>query len=183
MYERLYPRLCRSAARLIGADAAHDAVQEGLLTVLKKWPTLAPEQRTDAWVRKVVRDSVLDEFRRQERHVEYTEELEEQGVVPVSPAYDTDGRDDVAMMVDDIIAAMPPQRRAICILVYEEGLTIREAAESLNIAYETARTHMKLAHVWLRKHMPQALKGFQLGRGPRALPCGDDAAETEKSRD
>ena len=176
VYERNFPRLCRSAARLIGADAAGDAVQDGLLEVMRKWPELSPEERTDAYVRRSVRFRVLDEFRRQQRHVEYTRDLEEQGAVPVLPPHDADGKDDVAMIVDEVIAAMPPQRRAVCLLVYEDGLTIREAAAALGIGFETARTHMKLAHVWLRKHMPEALEGFQLGAGPRQLPRGDSEA-------
>ena len=185
VYERLYPRLCRSAARLIGADAASDAVEEGLLRVLEKWPTLAPEQRSDAFVRNVVRAFVIDEFRRQERHVEYTDELEEQGAVPVMPSPDDDGKSAVALIVDEIIAKMPPQRRAMCLLVYEEGLTIREAAAALDIGFETGRTHIKLAHIWLRKHMPHSVHGYQLGRGSRHL-LPDSAAgvgEEEASND
>ena len=185
IYERLYPRLCRSAARLIGADAASDAVQEGLLRVLTKWPTLAPEQRSDAFVRSVVRAFVIDELRRQERHVEYTDDLEEQGAVPVLPSPDNDGKSAIALIVDELIAKMPPQRRAMCLLVYEEGLTIREAAAALDIAFETARTHMKLAHAWLRNHMPTAPHGYQLGAGRRQLPRGDSAGvlEAEVSND
>jgi len=181
VYERLFPRLCRSHARLLGGDVAHDVVQEALLEAWRKWPTLKPEERTDAYATHIVMRRVGDVLRRDERFqfVEYTRDLEEQGAVPVSRAHDADGTDDVAMIVDEVLSRMPAQRRAMCLLVYEHGLTIREAAAGLGIAYETARTHMKLAHIWLRKHMPVALHGYRLGRGPRELPPGDERGPAE----
>ena len=173
IYERLFPRLCRSHARLLGTDAARDAVQNGLLEAKNKWPTLAPEERTDAYIRHIVMRRVTDEMRRQDRLVEYTTDMEEHGAVPVAPSHADDGMDEVAMIVDEVIARMPPQRRAMIILVYEHDLTIRDAAAALGIAYETGRTHFKLAQVWLRKHLPVALQGYQLGRGgSRELAAG-----------
>lgn len=172
IYERLYPRMFRGAARVLDGDAAEEAVQEGLCRAFENWPTLAPEQRTDAYIRTAVWSRVINELNRQGRHVEYTEELEEQGAVPVLRAHDSDGKDDVAMIVDETIAAMPPQRRAVYVLVHEEGLTIREAGETLGIGYESARTHIKLANAWLAKQLPKALHGYRLGRGPRELPPG-----------
>jgi RNA polymerase sigma factor (sigma-70 family) len=168
VYERLFPRACRSAARLIGKEAAYDAVQDGMLEVLKKWPTLAPEERTDAFVLRSIRFRVIDEFRRQSKLVEYTAELEDSGAVPVLPAPETPSH--LAVIVDQLISAMPPQRRAMCVLVYEDGLTIPQAATELGIAVETARRHMKLAHIWLREHMPPVQQGFRLGPGTRQLP-------------
>jgi RNA polymerase sigma factor (sigma-70 family) len=173
VYERLFPRACRSATRLIGKEAAHDAVQDAMLEVMKVWPNLAPEERTDAFVLRSIRFRVIDELRRQRKLVEYTEELEDSGAVPVLPAPETPN--DLAVVVDHLLSIMPAQRRTICILVYEDGLTIREAADVMGIAFETARTHMKLAHVWLRKHMPP-IKGYQLGAGVRRL-----ASTTEDS--
>lgn len=183
IYERLYPRLCRSAARLVGSGAAHDAVTDGLLEVRAKWSQLAPEERTDAFVRRAVRFRVIDEYRRQQKLVEFTLELEESGAVPVLPA--PEAPSDLAVTVDRLIAAMPPQRRAVCILVYEDGLKLREVAEELGIAFETARTHLKLAHAFLRKHMPPDLLGFRLGSGegpPRLRPgTGSRQGELEQS--
>lgn len=172
IYERLYPRFLRAAERVLDADAAEEAVQDGLFRAFERWPTLAPENRTDAYIRTAVWSRVVNECIRQQRHVEYTLELEEQEAVPVLRPHDADGGDDVAMIVDETIAAMPPQRRAVYVLFHEEGLTIREAAEALGIGYETARTHMKLANVWLKKHMPKALQGYQLGRSHRELTAG-----------
>ena len=179
IYERLFPRLCRSHARLLGTDAARDAVQNGLLEAKNKWPTLAPEERTDAYIRHIVMRRVTDEMRRQDRLVEYTSDLEEHGAVPVAPSHADDGKDDVAMIVDEVIARMPRQRRAMIILVYEHDLTIRDAAAALGIAYETGRTHFKLAQVWLKEHLPPALRGYRLGRGSRPLLPGDADGSSE----
>ena len=182
VYERLYPRLCRSAARLVGTAAAHDAVTDGMLEVREKWSQLAPEERTDAFARRAVRFRVIDEYRRQQKLVEFTLELEESGAVPVLPAPEVPS--DLAVTVDRLIAAMPPQRRAVCILVYEDGLKLREVAEELGIAFETARTHLKLAHAFLRKHLPPALHGYQLGSGagPLQLRSGADSRQGERDQ-
>lgn len=179
VYERLYPRLCRSAARLIGSSAAHDAVQDGMFEVLKAWPKMSPEERTDAFVRRAVRFRVIDEFRRQQKLVEFTSELEESGAVPVLPGPEIPS--DLAVTVDRVIAAMPPQCRAVCILMYEDGLKIREIAEELGIAFETARTHVKRAHAFLRKHMPSDVHRYWLGSGavPPQLRPGTDSGQGE----
>ena len=106
--------------------------------------------------------------------------------MPVAPSHADDGKDDVALIVDEVIARMPRQRRAMVILVYEHDLAIRDAAAALGIAYETGRTHFKLAHVWLRKHLPVALQGYQLGRGgSRELAAGaaEGAREEEVSNE
>ena len=180
IYERLYPRFFRSAARLLDADAAEEAVQDGLFRAYQRWPALAPEQRSDAYIRAAVWSRVVNELNRQGRHVEYTEELEDEGAVPVQGPHDNDGKDDVAMIVDETIAAMPAQRRAVYVLVREEGLKIREAAETLGIGYESARTHLKIANAWLDERMPKALHGYQLGRGPRELTPGAASRSPEE---
>jgi RNA polymerase sigma factor (sigma-70 family) len=119
-----------------------------------------------------VRNRVLDEYRKQERRVEYTGELEEEGAVPVALPPEAHDADDDAMTVERIIAAMSPQRRAVCTLVHEEGLTLREAAEQLGITYATARRHMKLAMIWIRGHMPPDVVKRLLGRTTLRLPRG-----------
>jgi len=168
MYARMYPRLTDIAERTLGYDAACDAVQEAMVELWERWDTLDIDQRSDAFVARAVRFRVIDQLRRDHRHVTLTEELEWTGVIPPIEAKDA-AEVDVVERVDRIIAAMPLRCREVYVLVYEQGLTVRDAAAALGIAFETARTHVKRAHQFLYESLTRNVRNVSSGDALKLL--------------
>ena len=61
---------------------------------------------------------------------------------------------DTAAAICASVAALPPQRRAVCTLRWVHGLSYSEIATKLHIAPRTVERHLALAYKALRTHLP-----------------------------
>jgi RNA polymerase sigma-70 factor (sigma-E family) len=119
---------------------AEDTVQSGLTKLYLAWPRLAGTGAVDAYVRRIITRTLIDEgrlvrFRR--------ERLSDR--LPETPA-----RDDASVAVDDRLSIMralsqvPPRQRAVVVLRYWEDQSLEQVAELLgcsvgNVKSQAAR--------------------------------------------
>jgi RNA polymerase sigma-70 factor (ECF subfamily) len=173
-YQRLHGRVLDHAERFLEKDDARDAVGDAMLSLWHRWPTLSPEkQQSERYVFGVVHYCVYKKMRENDQLVsldEAEEELDQQAIAAV-PEYSE--RESAADVLDAALAAMPPRRREVFLLVREHAFTYREAAETLGLSESTINTHMHLAADDLRTAFTRA--GFRIpspqpGRLP--LPKG-----------
>lgn len=144
-------RLARldAAARLILRDPelARDAVQEALIRTWRDLPGLRDPDRFDAWLHRLIINACLDLVRRRKRRVIEVE----------LTALDTPDRADVAggvaerQLLDDALARLDPNHRAVVALHYLLGMPLPQVAATLAIPLGTAKSRLHYALAAMRR--------------------------------
>jgi RNA polymerase sigma-70 factor (ECF subfamily) len=134
-------RLCGS----IALDAGPDAAQETMIQVMRDLKGLRDPTALRSWVRRIAtREAIRHaERRRRETLSDLLEQTEGRGEDPGL-------RRDVAR----VLAALPPDQRAILVLRDLEGLSEDEAARLLDVARGTIKSRLHRAREAFRKRWP-----------------------------
>jgi RNA polymerase sigma-70 factor (sigma-E family) len=132
------PRLRRLAYSLCGDwHAADDVVQTALAKLYVAWPRVSRASDQDAYVRRTVARTTIDESRRPWRR-------ERSGLDGVDPA----GTDSAVLERQDLVAALqklPEMQRKTVVLRHWLGLSVTETAHDLGIAEGTVKSHTSRA--------------------------------------
>lgn len=148
----LLPRVRNLVRYFVRGDAeVDDLAQEGLVIILRGLPSYRGEGSVTAWADRIVVRTVFAHLRRaraSERcHVEYTPDL-----VPVPPGESAHGflaRRRAVRALDDL----PSEQRAVLVMHHVLGMSVREIAEELSVAFETVRSRLRLGMARLRGAM------------------------------
>lgn len=138
-------QLHRTAYLLCGdAHRAEDIVQNALAKLYVAWPRASRADSVDAYVRRVVVNSHLDETRRPWRH--------ERPVVDDR----LDGPRETGASVEDsdalwtALRGLPPGQRRVVVLRHYWGLSVEETAADLGISPGTVKSQTSEALARLR---------------------------------
>lgn len=134
-------------ARLIlrDVDRAEDAVQEALVRCWRDLPTLRDPDRFDAWLNRLLLNSVADEARRGRRYAASVAVLRLEPIQPDGAEALAD-RDALARVFDRLSV----NHRTIVVLHHYIGLTVDEAASTIGIPVGTAKSRLHYATESLR---------------------------------
>lgn len=142
----LVPRLRRFAYGLTGSrDDADDLVQSALVRALERLDQYQPGTRLDSWMFRIVQNQWLDGKRRQKVRgpVINPDDQPDQTDHGLGAAAPMDRMTLAAVRRE--VAALPADQRAVLILVAVEGLSYREAAETLAIPVGTVMSRLSRA--------------------------------------
>ena len=147
----LLPRLRRFARGLAGSlDAADDLVQAACERALANRAQWQKGTRLDSWMYRIVQNLWIDQIRTKGRWREADEET-----LATLPANDmvraVEARIELAA-VRSAIDALPPDQRAVLMLVTVEGQSYRDAAEILEIPIGTVMSRLARARLALVEH-------------------------------
>ncbi len=159
-YRRLHGSLLDHAGHFASPDDARDAVANAWVSLLLRWPTLSQEQRSDKYIFGVVTNCIRKQKRAEKRRVSLDDAEPELDRRAASSFADASDRELKAEILDEVLAAMPPRRREVLLLVKEEGISYPAAAEVLGLSLGTVRTHIRLGYDDLRAAFTRA--GFQI---------------------
>ncbi len=142
------PRLRRLAYSLCGDwHAADDVVQTALAKLYVAWPRVQRASDPDAYVRRTIARTAIDESRRPWRR-------ERSGLDGLDRER---GSADVAAR-DDLVAALqrlPEMQRKTVVLRHWLGLSVTETAHDLGIAEGTVKSHTSRALAALHELMTE----------------------------
>ena len=137
--EAIKPRLFRTAVVYLNSEsAAEEALDEALYKGLSTCRKLRQAEYFETWLTRILLNACADERRRKKRLLDI-DELPETAV----EAFD-------ALPLREAVARLPKDLKAIVILRYFSGYTLREAAEILDIPQGTAATRQRRALALLR---------------------------------
>ena len=148
--ERALPRLWRYALVLSRSrDVADDLVQATCVRALERAEQFLPGTRVDRWLFAILRSIWLNEIRARKTR-------EGAGTVDAGDALFGDGAAEIetnilAGQVLKAIGHLPEAQRETVLIVYAEGYSYAEAAESLNIPIGTVMSRLAAARVALAK--------------------------------
>jgi RNA polymerase sigma-70 factor (sigma-E family) len=141
------PRLRRLAYSLCGDwHAADDVVQTALAKLYVVWPRVSRASDQDAYVRRTVARTTIDESRRPWRR-------ERSGLEGHDRSYD-----DERPIRDDLVSALqrlPEMQRKAVVLRHWLGLSVAETASDLGIAEGTVKSHTSRALAALHELMSE----------------------------
>ena len=134
-------------ARLIlrDVDRAEDAVQEALVKCWRDLPGLRDPDRFDAWLNRLLLNSVTDEARRRGRFAASISILRVEPAEQDSASALAD-RDELARVFDRLSL----EHRTIVVLHHYLGFTLEEAASTIGIPVGTAKSRLHYATDALR---------------------------------
>jgi RNA polymerase sigma-70 factor (ECF subfamily) len=144
------------------ADRADDAVQQALVAMWRDLPSLRDASRFDAWTYRLVARASLQDLRQRRRA----------NVVPLSPNADSSGTYDMAAavamrdQVDQALAALTPNHRAVVVLRHLAGLPIDEIGEVLGIPKGTVASRLHHATNAMRSAIEAGDRAPAIGGQP-----------------
>jgi RNA polymerase sigma factor (sigma-70 family) len=153
---------------LVGRLALDDAQALGQLLDRYWGPTLRPQASPRAYLYRVLRNLIIDEYRRRRLRDRFAQLVGGSEVSDAPSPVAVLEADELAGAAQRAIAALPERRRDVFVLAHLHGLSYKEVAETLGITPRTVANHMSLALAQLR----DALRGYtgERGVGTRVLP-------------
>jgi RNA polymerase sigma-70 factor, ECF subfamily len=134
-------------ARLIlrDTDRAEDAVQEALVRCWRDLRTLRDPDRFDAWLNRLLLNSISEEAR---RHRRYSANL-------VALAAEPPQKDDTGLVADRdelarVFGRLSIEHRTVVVLHHYLGFTVEDAAAAIGIPVGTAKSRLHYATDALR---------------------------------
>lgn len=132
-----------AAARGICIDTqiAEDVLQEALTDVWKRWEKIKDHENLEAYVTRVMISKHSDMRRQWNRKSQESQvELDQ----AASLTYIGEDSDSVlaSMMIQQALKALTPMQRAVMLLHYEYGYTLRDIAVVLKIPSGTVASHL-----------------------------------------
>lgn len=123
---------------------ADDLVQNALVKLYVAWPRVVRNGTEDAYVRRILVNTAIDESRRPWRREQSSDALpEEANPEPVS-------REDRSELVA-ALQPLPGQQRAVVLLRHWLGLSTTETAAELGISEGTVKSHASRGLAALRR--------------------------------
>jgi RNA polymerase sigma-70 factor (sigma-E family) len=137
----------RRTAFLLCGDwhTADDLVSTTLMKLLRHWRRVSTMEHPDAYVRRVLLRTWLDDRRRPWRRESPMR------VLPDQATTGTDSTDRMAVL--SYLAGLPPRRRAVLVLRYFCDLSVQETAAVLNCSEGNVKSQTSRALDTLRARM------------------------------
>ena len=146
-FERLIephlPRLYRLAAAMVGPEEARDVTQDTLVSAWKELHRLERPDRLEPWLRSILMNRARNELRTRRRHPAVQFDLsaghadqlvhEPMSGLPVHWA------------VEDALAELGPDQRAVVVLHYLADLPLRQVAATLGLREGTVKSRLHTA--------------------------------------
>jgi RNA polymerase sigma-70 factor (ECF subfamily) len=140
-----YGAVLRTVALAIGDRArAEDATQEAFARAYRRWRSVSRHARPAAWVHVVALNVERSRLRRDRRARPAAE------VSELAPARDPADGVTAAVVVERLLATLPPRQRAAVVLRYLGELTVPEIADALRCSEGTVKSNLHDARRALR---------------------------------
>ncbi|WP_245258504.1 RNA polymerase sigma factor [Methylosinus sp. LW4] len=129
-----------------GANDAPDLLQETFVRAMRHGGLEAMPD-PEAFLQVIATNLARDRARRRNteaKYLEFREELPE-APSPEAPPGDASEENDRSQLLIATIESLPPRCREVFVLVMQENLPVKKAAERLGISDSMARRHIRLA--------------------------------------
>ncbi|MDD3242554.1 MAG: RNA polymerase sigma factor [Eubacteriales bacterium] len=151
LYLRYSPRLYALCYRMCGTDAdAQDAVQEAMIKAWRSLGGFHAQSEFGTWLYHIALNCCYDILRRAKRKPVSMDTLQEAGVELPQPGFEEDTVQRAALQ--QALAALKPQYRAILLLREVQQLSYEEIAHGLGLPVGTVRSRLNRARAQLRTH-------------------------------
>ena len=141
----------RGTAYLLCGDwhRAEDLVQTSFVKLYRVWRRVAKEPARDAYLRKIILRTFLDETRRGFFH------REEVRGEPVDVAAPNPGSTEDQLVLLRALTRVPPKQRAVLVLRYWEDMSVEDTAKAMRCSEGTVKSQSARGLQTLRALVPE----------------------------
>lgn len=163
-------------ARRIDAAEVDDVLQDVFLRMQRGLTGLRDEERFTAWLFQIARSSVAEHLRARVRHP-WTAASSDAELAAETADDDREVARSLACCVSLFVARLPSPYREAVTLVELQDLTIREAAEIVNVSVSGMKSRVQRGRAQLRQLFEECCEIALDARGkvidytPRPRPC------------
>ena len=145
--------LYRLATAMVGPEEARDVTQETLVSAWRELRRLNRADRLESWLRSILMNRARNVLRSRKRHpaVVFEPMLGHGADLLEEPFSGLHGR----WAVEDALAALRPDERAVVVLHYLADLTLRQVAETLGVREGTVKSRLHAGLRSLRHHFAE----------------------------
>jgi RNA polymerase sigma-70 factor (ECF subfamily) len=161
----LLPRLRRFARGLAGSDEEGDELlQDACARAISRAHQWLPGTRLDSWMYRTIQTIWLDRLRVDKVRGRNAGALDPDKLIGGDLQRECEAR----LLLDEVrraIGRLPPEQRAVLLLVCVEGLSYREAADTLDLPIGTVMSRLCRARLALA-HMLDSAQGSAVDSPP-----------------
>lgn len=152
LYKATYSYLMSISIRYTrDSDKAKEILNMGFLKILGNLERYKPEIPFKTWIRRIMINTLIDEYRREKKHSQNLEYVEEY--------YDTTGYAELndalgrieAKHIYAMIAKLPPASQQVFNLYVIDGFSHKEIGEMLGISEGTSKWHLNASREKLKE--------------------------------
>ena len=142
-------------------DEAVAAMNMGFLKILNHLNSKKENVPFEAWIRRIMINTVIDEFRKNKRHketIDYRDFEDTFNDCQELISYNEADRRFDAQAIEQLIRQLPPVSREVFNLYAIDGYTHKEIGEMLNISIGTSKWHVSFARKQIKTWMADTIK-------------------------
>ncbi len=158
LYKTTYSYLMGICFRYTNSrEEADQMLNLGFLKILKNLDKYKPEIPFKVWIRRIMINIIIDEFRKEKRHKENVEYVEEY--------YDNSNyaeqNNALAKMnveqIHELITKLPPMSQKVFNLYIIDGFSHKEIADMLNMSEGTSKWHLNFSRSKLKEMLDKLI--------------------------
>ena len=152
MYRLTYGYLMGISYRYVNSrEEAQELVNIGFLKILSNLEKYRPEVPFKSWIRKVMINVVIDEYRKEKRHNENITYVEEYHETEKFSEVNTAMTKMNVEQIHALITQLPPVSRKVFNLFVIDGYSHKEIGGMLNISQGTSKWHLNFSRTKLKE--------------------------------
>ncbi len=167
-----------TAFRLTANHAeAQDIAQETFLKAYERYDALRDQPAVGGWLRTVATNLALNHLTRHRRRWRLFSEMhahdedespgfEATFVAPASPEQETADRRDMRAVLEEAVAALPPDQRAAIVLFHFHETSYQEIAKKLRVSLAKVKTDILRGRATLRRRLAGRLDELDFPTSP-----------------
>ncbi|NJN27221.1 MAG: RNA polymerase sigma-70 factor [Cyclobacteriaceae bacterium] len=172
-FEWYYPRLVQIALAYVpGVVAAQEVVSDLFFKIIKNPKTIGLANDLDNYIFLAVKNQCLT-YLKKNRHRQLSDHIDHKEdyiiVNQINPESSMIS-EELYSQIQLAVNSLPPKRKAVFLLVKEEGKKYREVAEILNISIKTVELHMSLA----TKKIKELVQYYQDSKDVKVINIGGE---------
>ncbi len=148
LYEHCWQRVYRLTLRMVGEQDAADVTQQAFLQAFRSIGKYNGSARFQTWLYRVAVNESLQHLRRRRRW-----QAEPLAGEPQDKSHPLHEQAEQKDLLEQALARLDPQLRALFLLREVEGIPYREIAETMHIPEGTVGSRMNLARRQLQMHL------------------------------
>jgi RNA polymerase sigma-70 factor (ECF subfamily) len=165
LYKRTYSYLMSICIRYtLKEDEAKEALNLGFLKILNNLNRYSPEIPFKRWIRKIMVNTLIDEFRKKkahQQHIEYVEEyFDNADTAEMNEGILRMNADEIHALINQL----PPMSKQVFNMYILDGFTHKEIAEMLGIAEGTSKWHLSFSKQKLQQMISHEMSSIKISR-------------------
>jgi RNA polymerase sigma-70 factor (ECF subfamily) len=134
--------LFRLAAAMVGPDEAADMVQDAFVSAWRQLPRLRDSDKFESWLRSILMNRCRNALRTRTRRPSLTV-LDPDGAAVANESSHEPMRElDSRWAIEDALAALGPEERAVIVLFYLADMPLPEVASVLGLRLGTVKSRL-----------------------------------------